>query len=159
MKNNNEIVDIVNWIIDKTIKPYQGELLVNLKFFIENKNKYVLEYTVLREYNSDYILRCGCFDTTDDILQWIDITDVIGDFDVRIHTPSKTMTVSYYGLMHEMVGKSYVLNNHPRKVKYEMWLLEDEKRHHQIFHINYILKNKKSFFGRIKEFVLSLWSK
>lgn len=159
MKNNEEFVDVVNWIIDKTIKPYQGELLVNLKFYLDKKNKYVLEYTIIKDYYSDYVLRSGCYYTTEDILRWFDITDIIYNFDIKIYTPTKTMTMSYYDLMNEIVVKSVLLDNHPRKEKYEMWLSEDEKRYHQIFHINYILKNKKSFFGRIKDFVLSLWSK
>jgi hypothetical protein len=159
MKNNEEFVDVVNWIIDKTIKPYQGELLVNLKFFLDKKNKYVLEYTIMNDYNSDYVLRSGCYHTTEEILQWFDITDIIYNFDIKICTPNKIMTFSYYDLMNEIVGKSFLLNNHPRKEKYEMWLLEDEKRFHQYFHINYKVKNKKTFLGKLKEFFVSLWPK
>ena len=152
MENNKEIVKTVNWIIDKIIKPYQKELLVGLMFYIGKKNKYVLEFTILRDFKSYQLLKNSCFQITDDILTFFDITDVVDNFDIRIRTPSNTIVYDYFYLLNELEPYTILIGEHPRKEKYNKWLLKNNE-------IYFMKKNNKSFFRKIKEIVLSLLKK
>lgn len=161
MPENKELVEAVNQIINTTIKPYQGGLLVNLDFRYTNK-KYVLRYSIREDFLSSSVLIDSCFETTDELLLWFDFTDVITDFHVEISTPKFKHTVSYYDLMKISIGKSRILITHPRRDKYQEYHKQKQKQNFEFDNFQNIFipkKEKKTFFGKLKKWVVSLWSK
>lgn len=161
--SHNNLLEIINDVIDTAIRPYQGELLLNLRMFVDSDGKYRLQYTISHNFISDSILKEGCFNTTDDLLRWGDFTDIINDFDIEILTPKKSFKMSYYELMNESIGKTRHITDHPRKDKFEKYFTNKEDKYFS--NISGALKSLekekkyKTFFGELKYKIVSLWSK
>lgn len=159
MSEDKKLVDAVNQIINTTIKPYQGGLLINLDFRYSNGN-YVLRYTIREDFFSTAVLLDSCFETTDELLLWFDFTDLITDFDVEIMTPTYKYRDSYYRLMGTSIGRSRKIITHPRHHKYQESYkrLRNEPSEFDIPR-NIFFPKEETFFGKLKKWLVSLWSK
>jgi hypothetical protein len=167
IKNKEVLIKIVNEIINKVIIPYQGSLLIGLEFKCINA-KYVLKYTLFSDFNSEHVLKDCCLTTTEKLLLWFDFTDIIDNFDIEINTPNYTFSDSYFNLMKIEVGRERGFMTHPRFEKYQKYQnrCKLEKKEYEIevpdsFINDYLFKKdkKKTFFGKLKKFLVSLWSK
>ena len=119
------------------------------------EKKYVLQYVIDKDFYNPTILFGSCLITTDELLDWFDLTDILTDFDIEVITPKYKNIKSYYNLLDDYIGYSKnQLLTHPRKEKYQIWKLTIK---------NNLLRNpkkiKKNFFGELKNKVLSLLSK
>jgi hypothetical protein len=161
MSENKLLVQTVNDIINTVIKPYQGSLLVNLDFRYSNK-KYVLRYSICEDFFSNSVLLDSCFRTTEELLLWFDFTDIITDFDIEIITPKYRNIETYYSLMKIIIGHSRTLISHPRNQKYQEYharLQNETIEFDKTKNIFFPQKEKETFFGKLKKWVVSLWSK